>query len=131
MDVLGVDDLSPYADIQKAHVRRKVTYHEACHLARELGVNSQPRLLIGSLPHVEMVETEQVEVCCGFGGTFAVKHPNISVAILDRKLEALEELGVEALVSGDAGCLMQMEGRLSRNHSKIRGLHLAEILASR
>ena len=78
-----------------------------------------------------MVELENCDSCCGFGGTFSVKYPEISVAILDQKIEAIERSGVSAVVSGDASCLMQIGGRLSRNGSSVRVMHIAELLASR
>jgi len=78
----------------------------------------------------ELVELPNAESCCGFGGTFSVKHPEISVAMLDEKVEAIEAAGVDAVVSGDASCLMQIGGRLSRRGSSVRALHLADVLAS-
>ena len=71
------------------------------------------------------------ESCCGFGGTFSVKYPEISIAMLDSKLQGLNELGVEAIVSGDVSCLMQIGGRLERLESGVKTMHLAELLASR
>ena len=100
----------------------------ACHGLRELGLNDEPRRLIRNVAGAELVELESGESCCGFGGTFSVKYPEVSVAILDRKLEALAD--VDAIVSGDVSCLMQIGGRLSRLRSPIRTLHLAELLAA-
>ncbi len=79
----------------------------------------------------ELVELPNAEACCGFGGTFAVKYPEISVAMLDEKVDAIERAGVDAVVSGDASCLMQIGGRQSRRGSAVRAMHLAEVLASR
>ena len=79
----------------------------------------------------EFVELANADACCGFGGTFSVKYPEISVAILDHKIDAIEKAGVRAVISGDASCLMQIGGRLTRNNSAVRTMHLAELLASR
>jgi L-lactate dehydrogenase complex protein LldE len=86
--------------------------------------------LIGHVREAELVELKNADACCGFGGTFSVKFPEISVAILDQKIEAIEAAGVQAVVSGDASCLMQIGGRLSRKGSNVRAMHLAELLAS-
>lgn len=108
----------------------RLTWHDACHALRDLNVQSEPRRLIENVREAEFVELESADSCCGFGGTFSVKYPEISVAILDQKIEAIEAAGVQAVVSGDASCLMQIGGRLSRNGSSVRALHLAELLAS-
>ena len=79
----------------------------------------------------ELIELENAESCCGFGGTFSVKYPEISTAILDEKIEAIELSGVQAVVSGDASCLMQIGGRLSRKGSNVKVMHLAELLNQR
>src|SRR5258708_2707020 len=80
---------------------------------------------------VEFDELGNADACCGLGGTFSVKYPEISAAILDQKIEAIERAGVDAVISGDASCLMQIGGRLSRIGSKVRVMHLAELLASK
>jgi len=108
----------------------RVTWHDACHALRDLEVHSEPRSLLRKVREAELVELDNADACCGFGGTFSVKYPEISVAILDQKIEAIERAGVQAVVSGDASCLMQIGGRLSRKGSNIRTMHLAEILAS-
>lgn len=122
--VLKLEDLG-------ARFGGRVTWHDACHGLRELGVRDEPRQLIRNVREAELVELENCDSCCGFGGTFSVKYPEISVAILDQKIEAIEKSGVDAVVSGDASCLMQIGGRLSRLGSKVRVMHLAELLASR
>lgn len=121
--VLKIDDVG-------ASWSGKLTWHDACHGLRDLNLKSEPRTLIRNVRGVELVELENAEACCGFGGTFSVKYPEISVAILDQKIEAIERSGVNAVVSGDASCLMQIGGRLSRNRSKVSVMHLAELLAS-
>jgi L-lactate dehydrogenase complex protein LldE len=109
----------------------RVTWHDACHGLRDLGLHGGPRRLIRNVRGAELVEMADADACCGFGGTFSVKYPEISAAILDRKIEAIERAGVAAVVSADAGCLMQIGGRLSRRGSQVRAMHLAELLASR
>ena len=108
----------------------RLTWHDACHGLRDLQIKTEPRRLIRNVRGAEFVELENAESCCGFGGTFSVKYPEISVAILDQKIEAIERAGVQAVVSGDASCLMQIGGRLSRKGSKVRVMHLAELLAA-
>lgn len=108
---------------------RRVTWHDACHGLRELGLKEEPRQLLKTGKNVEFVEMENADVCCGFGGTFSVKYPEISAGILDNKIEAIEKADVEAVVSCDASCLMQIGGRLSRLGSNVRPMHIAEFLA--
>lgn len=122
--VLAIDDVG-------ASWSGKLTWHDACHGLRDLNLKSEPRKLIRNVRGAEFVELENSDACCGFGGTFSIKYPEISVAILDQKIEAIERSGVQAVVSGDASCLMQIGGRLSRKGSSVRVMHLAELLASR
>jgi L-lactate dehydrogenase complex protein LldE len=124
VNVLKVDDLG-------ASFRGRVTWHDACHGLRDLNIHSEPRRLIERVHGTEFVELANADACCGFGGTFSVKYPEISVAILDSKIAAIERAGVRAVVSGDASCLMQIGGRLSRNKSAVQVLHIAELLAAR
>lgn len=121
--VLKVEDVG-------ARWQGRLTWHDACHALRDLNVHSEPRRLIQHVREAVLVELENADACCGFGGTFSVKFPEISVAILDQKIEAIEKAGVQAVVSGDASCLMQIGGRLSRQGSKVRTMHLAELLAA-
>lgn len=108
----------------------RLTWHDACHGLRDLNIKAEPRKLISNVRGAEFVELENAEACCGFGGTFSVKYPEISLAILDQKIEAIERAGVQAVVSGDASCLMQIGGRLTRKGSSVRVMHLAELLAA-
>lgn len=124
VDVLGVTELG-------ARFEGRVAWHDACHGLRELGSWSQPRALLRRVAGCELVEVEGSQTCCGFGGTFSVKLPELSVAMADSKLEALERAGLDAVVSGDVSCLMQLGGRLERRGSPLRTLHLAEVLAGR
>ncbi|MFT7485543.1 MAG: L-lactate dehydrogenase complex protein LldE [Candidatus Paceibacteria bacterium] len=107
----------------------KVSWHDACHGLRDLGLKSEPRALLSDVMGLELIEDDGAERCCGFGGSFSVKFPELSVAMLDRKLESLESAGVKAVISSDVSCLMQIEGRLARRQSPLRTLHLAEVLA--
>ena len=128
VDVLGVTD--PFQDTEGETTPPvgKVTYHEACHLRRELGVTTQPRTLIRSVPGAELVEMEQAEVCCGFGGTFAVKYADISGAMLKEKIGCIRKSGAAALITCDSTCLMQMAGGLEREGTAVRPMHLAQLL---
>ena len=109
----------------------RVAWHDACHGLRELGIASEPRRLLQAVRGLELVESATCDRCCGFGGTFSVNLPGISVGMADDKIDELESLGIDAVVSGDTSCLMQLEGRLAARGSNVRGVHLAEILASR
>lgn len=128
VDALGVSDLREYAEAGSAASPRKITYHEACHLRRELGVMSQPRALIESLPGVEFVEMQQSEVCCGFGGTFSVKYPEISGAMLQDKIDFAAESGADAITACDSSCLMHIGGGLAKQRVGIKPLHLASLI---
>ncbi len=127
VDVLGVESVPAPPDGSDG-VPRKVTYHESCHLRRELGVTKPPRTLIGSVPGIELVEMEQSEVCCGFGGTFAVKYADISGAMLQDKIDNIRRSGADAVLSCDSSCLMHIAGGLEKQGSGVRAIHLAELL---
>ena len=105
-----------------------MTYHEGCHLRREIGVTTQPRALIEAAPGVDLVEMEQAEVCCGFGGTFAVKYADISGAMLADKLRNVADTGADAVVSCDSTCLMQIGGGLEKRGMAAKPLHVAQLL---
>ncbi len=106
-----------------------VTYHDSCSGLRELGVRNQPRRLLKDVKGLTMKELEGSDVCCGFGGTFCVKYPDISNAIVERKAAAIEETGADTLLAGDLGCLMNMAGKLQRRGSGVKVRHVAEVLA--
>jgi L-lactate dehydrogenase complex protein LldE len=107
-----------------------VTYHDACSGLRELGVKRQPRELLAKVPGLSLAELPSAEQCCGFGGTFAVKFGEISTRIVDRKCQAIEATGADAVVLGDLGCMLNIEGRLRRRgNRRTRVLHVAEVLA--
>ena len=106
----------------------RVTYHDSCHLRRGLGESESPRALLRNLSGAEFTELPGTDECCGFGGSFAVRLPEVSTSIVDKKLASVEATGASCVVACDAGCLMQMSGRLRRRNSPIRAVHLAEIL---
>lgn len=107
----------------------RVTYHDSCSGLRELGVEAQPRRLLASIPGVELTEMVEHDVCCGFGGTFCVKYPDISNKIVSAKAENVVATGAGTLLAGDLGCLMNMAGKLQRLGRKIEVRHVAEVLA--
>ena len=123
VNVLKVEDVG-------AASNEKLTWHDACHGLRDLGIRNEPRKLLKNVKGAEFVEMQNADVCCGFGGTFSVKYPEISVGILDNKIEMIEKSGADTVVACDASCLMQISGRLSRIGSKVQTKHLAEVLAS-
>ncbi len=106
-----------------------VTYHDSCSGLRGLGIKGQPRLLLGSVQGLQLTEMPDAEVCCGFGGTFCVKYPEISGRMVDDKLANVAATGADTLLGGDLGCLMNMAGRLRRQGSTLRVFHTAEVLA--
>jgi L-lactate dehydrogenase complex protein LldE len=107
-----------------------ITYHDSCAGLRELGVKAQPRELLATVSGLTLREMDECEQCCGFGGTFSVKFGEVSAAIADRKCEHIAASGADAVVLGDLGCMLNIEGRLRRRgEEKIRVLHVAEVLA--
>ena len=142
VDILGVDesellsqtDKSIFAAAMpesKSNSTVKVTYHQACHLSRELGIVEQPRTLIKGCAGVELTEMNDSEVCCGFGGTFSVKYPEISGAMLNDKVDNILESGADAVVACDASCLMQIAGGLKKKGSNLPALHIAQLINDR
>ena len=116
-------------DAVESDFKGRVTYHDSCHLLRGLGESESPRVLLKQLKGVEFIELPGSDECCGFGGSFSVRLPEISTAILDKKLANVEATGADCVVACDAGCLIQMGGGLSRRRSPVRAVHLAELLA--
>jgi L-lactate dehydrogenase complex protein LldE len=107
-----------------------VTYHDSCSGLREMGVKSQPRQLLARMPGLKLIEMEEAETCCGFGGAFAVKFGEISTHIAERKCANITACGADAVVLGDLGCMLNIEGRLlRRGDTKTKVLHIAEVLA--
>jgi L-lactate dehydrogenase complex protein LldE len=122
VDILGVTTVN-------ASYEGTVTYHDSCSGLRELGIQLQPRLLLTSVKGLNLVEMKESDVCCGFGGTFAVKYGELSNAIVSAKTEKISEAGATTLLAGDLGCLMNMAGKLSREGRNLQVRHVAEILA--
>jgi len=105
------------------------TYHDSCSGLRELGIKDQPRALLSGIDGLEIREMETAEICCGFGGLFCVKYPDISEEMVDAKAKDIESTGAGTLLGGDLGCLMNMAGRLQRRGCEIKIRHIAEVLA--
>jgi L-lactate dehydrogenase complex protein LldE len=124
VDVLGVTDVG-------ASYPHRVTYHPTCHSLRLLRVGDRPLQLLRSVRGIELVELPGAEECCGFGGTFAVKNPDTSTAMLADKMRAVLDTRAEVCAAGDSSCLLHIGGGLSRLRTGVRPVHLAEILASR
>jgi L-lactate dehydrogenase complex protein LldE len=122
IDVMGTEDVGAYFP-------HRVTYHPTCHSLRMLGVGDRPLRLLRNVRGIDLVELPRNEECCGFGGTFSVKNPDVSAAMLADKMEAVIETGAEVLCAGDRSCLMHIGGGLDRIRSGVRTLHLAEVLA--
>jgi L-lactate dehydrogenase complex protein LldE len=122
VDVLGVKAVS-------AQFEGQVTYHDSCSGLRELGIKEQPRELLGSVEGLELVEMEDSEVCCGFGGTFCIKYPEISDHMVTDKVTRAGESGAGMVLAGDLGCLLNIAGKLKRQGSPVQVRHVAEVLA--
>lgn len=108
-----------------------VTYHDSCHALRELHLKEPPRRLLRKVRGLELREMSAAEECCGFGGTFSIKFPEVSGGMARTKIESIEATGASTVVSIDSSCLMQLQGALSFAKSPIKTMHLAEVLASR
>jgi L-lactate dehydrogenase complex protein LldE len=106
-----------------------VVYHDSCHLLRELGIEAEPRALLRAVRDIELLELKDYQLCCGFGGTFSVKFPEVSVAMGEDKIRAALSAGAEYLVANDSGCLMHLAGLIHRQGAPLKTLHLAEVLA--
>ncbi len=121
-DILGLTAVS-------ARFAGTVTYHDSCSGLRELGVAAQPRALLQTVDGLKLNEMADADICCGFGGTFCVKYPDLSNAIVEEKTEAIAAAGADTLLAGDLGCLMNMAGKLQRQGRPIKARHVAEVLA--
>jgi L-lactate dehydrogenase complex protein LldE len=122
VDQLGVTDLG-------ARFPGKLAYHSSCHLLRDLRIDTQPRALLAEVREAELVELPYSTECCGFGGVFSVEHPEISTAMLERKIANIEASGAPLVVSCDGGCITNINGGLHRRGNKQRAIYIAEILA--
>ncbi len=123
VDHLGVQDVG-------ARFPHLITYHSSCHLLRELGVDHQPRTLLAHVREANFLELPYATECCGFGGVFSVEHPEISAAMLERKLRNIDSCGAPFVVTCDAGCMTNINGGLQRAKKTQRALHIAEVLAN-
>ncbi|MCA2213236.1 (Fe-S)-binding protein [Jidongwangia harbinensis] len=123
VDVLGVEDVGAYYP-------HRVTYHPTCHSLRVLRVGDKPVRLLRRVRGLDLVELPAADQCCGFGGTFAVKNADTSTAMLTDKMRHVLATGADVCTAGDASCLMHIGGGLSRLHTGVRTVHLAEILAA-
>ncbi|TKC18444.1 (Fe-S)-binding protein [Robertmurraya kyonggiensis] len=124
VEVLGVTDVG-------ASLEGKATYHTSCHMTRLLGVKEAPMKLLGNVKGLEFTELPEKDKCCGFGGTFSVKMAHISEQMVDEKVQHVEETEADILIGADAGCLMNIGGRIGRKGKQIKVMHIAEVLNSR
>jgi L-lactate dehydrogenase complex protein LldE len=122
VDVLGVKRVA-------ARLAARATYHDSCSGLRALGIKAQPRRLLATVEGLELAEMKEPEVCCGFGGTFCVKYPDISNKIVANKTADIAATGAGLLLAGDLGCLMNMAGKLSREGRPVKARHVVEVLA--
>ncbi len=113
-----------------AEFPHKVCYHDACTALREYGIRKEPRLLLSKVKGLELVEMEDTETCCGFGGTFAAKFTAISTAMTEQKVENALKTGAEYIISTESSCIMNLEGYILKNNLPIKPIHIADILAS-
>jgi L-lactate dehydrogenase complex protein LldE len=123
LDHVGVEDVG-------AFFPRRVTYHPTCHSLRMLHVGDRPLRLLRAVRGIELVELPEAEQCCGFGGTFAIKNADTSIAMLSDKVRTILDTRAEVCASADNSCLMHIGGALSRQRTGVRAMHIAEILAS-
>ena len=123
IDVLHTDDVGAYFP-------HRVTYHPTCHSLRMLKLGDRPLRLLKKVRGIDLVDLPDDQECCGFGGTFSIKNPDVSAAMLADKMESVIETGAEVLCAGDRSCLMHIGGGLERIRAGVKTLHLAEILAS-
>jgi len=124
LEVAGVEDVG-------ARLEDVVTYHDSCHALRDFGIKDGPRRLLAHVRGLELREMDAAEECCGFGGTFSVKFPEVSGGMARTKIDSIVRTGARTVVSVDSSCLMQIQGALSRAALPVRTMHLAEVLASR
>jgi L-lactate dehydrogenase complex protein LldE len=124
VDVLKVEDVG-------ASFEKRITYHDSCHLMRGINVSRQPRKLITHVKGIDFVEMYDSDRCCGFGGAFSFKYPDISTAMLEDKVRNIEDSAARVVVGCDMGCLMNIQGMLNRKNSDIKTMHIAELLDQR
>ncbi len=122
VDVVKAEDLG-------GRFPHRVTYHDSCHLLRELGIREQPRKLIRNIKEIDFVEMEKSDTCCGFGGTFSYKFAELSTAMVARKCRYIQESDAEYVIGADSSCLMNIDGYLRKHKMKARAMHIADLLA--
>lgn len=123
VNVLHIEDLG-------SEFPHTVTYHDSCSALREYGIKQEPRKLLANVKGLQLIEMDEVETCCGFGGTFAVKHPDISQAMVEQKVEYALATGAEYITTTESSCLMNIAGYIKKNDLPIKAVHIADILAS-
>ena len=121
-EVLKIEDFG-------AELNAEATYHDSCAALRECGIKAGPRKLLSRVKGLHLVEMEDNETCCGFGGTFSVKFESISIAMADQKTKNALTTGAEYMISTDLSCLMQLQGYIDKNHLALKTLHIADVLA--
>lgn len=121
VNVLNITDFN-------TKLNKKVTYHQSCHLLRELRISEEPKILIKNIRGIEFIEMNESDRCCGFGGTFAVKFPELSNFLTEEKVANIEATGAQFVVSNDVSCLLNIEGVIKRKKLKVRTVHIAELL---
>lgn len=124
VNILGVEDVG-------AVLKGKATYHDSCAALRECRIKEEPRKLLARVKGLEMVEMNDVETCCGFGGSFAVKFESISIAMADQKVNNALQTGADYIISTDLSCLMHLDGYIRHKGYALKTLHIADVLASR
>ncbi|MCX7761203.1 MAG: (Fe-S)-binding protein [Candidatus Kryptonium sp.] len=117
-------------DSTGAEFDHKITYHDSCHALRELGIKKEPRILLRNVKKLKLIEMENSEDCCGFGGTFSIKFPEISIDMAKYKLNYALNSGAEFITSTDQSCLMHIDGYARKNKINIKTIHIAQILAN-
>jgi len=130
VDICGKPKLTIHGELTNHETDHGVvTYHDSCSGLRELGIHTQPRILLGRVMGIEIQETIHTNMCCGFGGAFCVKYPEISTRMVSNKVANIQAVGANTLLGGDLGCLFNIAGRLKRINSPIKVYHVAEVLA--
>jgi L-lactate dehydrogenase complex protein LldE len=122
VNILGIEDVG-------ATLKGKATYHDSCAALRECKIKEEPRKLLSKVRGLELVEMNDVETCCGFGGSFAVKFESISIAMADQKVNNALQTGAEYMISTDLSCLMHLEGYIRHKGYNLKAMHIADVLA--
>jgi L-lactate dehydrogenase complex protein LldE len=121
-DILKIEDIG-------ATFNAKATYHDACGALRECGIKAEPRKLLENVKGLQLIEMEECETCCGFGGTFAIKFEPISIGMAQTKVQSALATGAEYIISTDVSCMMHLQGYIDKNNLPIKTIHMADVLA--